>query len=107
MEAVKSLQKVTTVAELDAVLQRQPSVTVLVYATWCPYCMRFLPVFTKHAQGREEFVLAEDNSEAIAEEYEVEIIPTVLRFEKGRIVARLDGTPGIGLNETQLLEFLR
>ncbi|HOP74418.1 MAG TPA: thioredoxin family protein [Bacillota bacterium] len=107
MEAAKTLQKATTIAELDAILQRQLSATVLVYANWCPYCMRFLPVFQKHAQGRDEFVLAEDNSEVIAEEYEVEIIPTVLRFERGRVVARLDGTPGVGLNENQLVDFLR
>ncbi|HPT88424.1 MAG TPA: thioredoxin family protein [Bacillota bacterium] len=107
MEAAKTLQKATTIAELDAILQRQLSATVLVYANWCPYCMRFLPVFQKYAQGRNEFVLAEDNSEVIAEEYEVEIIPTVLRFERGRVVARLDGTPGVGLNENQLVDFLR
>lgn len=107
MESGYQLQKVTTVAELDAILQQRPLVTVLVYASWCPFCMRFLPVFIKHALGRNEFILAEDNPEAIAEEYEVDIIPTVLRFENGRIVARLDGTPGVGLTESQLVDFIR
>jgi hypothetical protein len=32
----------------------------------------------------------------------VDVVPTVLLFEKGKVIKRLDGTPGAGLNEKQL-----
>jgi hypothetical protein len=36
----------------------------------------------------------------------VDVVPTVLVFEKGKVKKRLDGAAGIGLSEKQLLDFV-
>ncbi len=96
---------VTDERQFDQVLKAEGNVMALIYATWCPYCRMFLPTFRKFADGRNNFVLVQDNQEILADRYEVDVIPTVLCFENGQISQRLDGTLGVGLSERQLMEF--
>jgi thioredoxin 1 len=98
---------INEVTELEALLKTNGKLVILVYATWCPFCMRFLPVFKKYAKDDGQFILAEDNNEIVAEKYDVDIVPTVLVFENGQIIKRLDGGAGIGLTESELSEFLQ
>jgi hypothetical protein len=35
------------------------------------------------------------------------VVPTVLVFEKGKLVKRLDGLHGVGLSEKQLMDFVK
>jgi thioredoxin 1 len=100
------MQIIKESAEFEAVLKTKDKLIALVYATWCPFCMRFLPVFRKYA-GDDRFILMEDNDEKVAEKYDVDIIPTVLIFENGKVVQRLDGVPGRGLTEPEWLSFLK
>jgi thioredoxin 1 len=82
-------------------------VITLFYASWCPFCARFLPVFQKHlAQTGRQVVLVQDDQENMAGAYSVKIYPTVLFFENGAVSKRLDGVPGVGLDEKQLAEFI-
>lgn len=106
MNITKDYRIVKDESRLDEILKMTEKALVLVYATWCPFCMRFLPVFQRYAQGKDNYIFAEDNQEMIAEQYHVDIIPTVLFFEKGEVTLRLDGAPGMGLNEKQLLDFI-
>jgi hypothetical protein len=43
----------------------------------------------------------------VTEKYAIDVFPTVLFFEKGRLVRRLDGTHNRGLRQDQLEEFAR
>jgi thioredoxin 1 len=80
---------------------------VLIYASWCPFCIRFLPVFTKYAPKMEaQCFMVKDDQEIIADQYAVEVVPTVLFFENGQVSKRLDGILGVGLKEKQLAEFI-
>ena len=82
-------------------------VIALFYASWCPFCARFLPVFQKQiAQTGRQVVLVQDDQEAMAGTYLVKIYPTVLLFENGAVSKRLDGAPGVGLSEQQFTEFI-
>jgi len=82
-------------------------VVALFYASWCPFCVRFLPAFERQAErGGRRFVVVQDDREAIADHYSVTLYPTVLCFEKGGVSKRLDGEQGVGLKEEQLTEFL-
>jgi len=47
-----------------------------------------------------------DDEERIADLYGIDVFPTLVLFEKGMIVKRLDGKPGLGLNETQIADFV-
>ena len=93
--------------DLDQALKQADKVIALVYASWCPFCSRFLPVFKKQAEGRERnFLLVQDDEETIGDKYSIRIFPTVLFFEKGVLSQRLDGIAGAGLQEKQLVEFI-
>ena len=93
--------------DLAQTLKANNKVIALFYASWCPFCSRFLPVFKKQAEGKERnFLLVQDDEETIGDKYSIRIFPTVLFFDKGVLLKRLDGTAGAGLQEKQLVEFI-
>jgi thioredoxin-like negative regulator of GroEL len=67
-----------------------------------------LPVFEKFAKGKTRACarVVTDDKAKLCEEYSIEVVPTVLVFEQGKIVKRLDGVSGIGLSEKQLMNFV-
>ena len=94
--------------DLDKLLKTNDRVIALVYASWCPFCKKFLPIFQQYAQEEQQYFLCvQDDEERIGDKYSIQIFPTVLFFEKGSISKRLDGKPGVGLSEKQLAEFVR
>ena len=94
--------------DLDEILRTKESVIAVFYASWCPFCKKFLPIFMRNAEGeRRDFLSVQDDEETLVDKYSVKIFPTVLYFEKGIISKRLDGIPGVGLQEQQLAEFVR
>jgi thiol-disulfide isomerase/thioredoxin len=56
--------------DLIEILKAANRVIALIYASWCPFCVRFLPIFKKHAEkeGRH-FVIIQDKQETIADKY--------------------------------------
>jgi thioredoxin len=94
--------------DLIEILRDKNCVIALFHASWCPYCVKFLPIFKKHAEGEgRKFVILQDDQETIADQYSVKVYPTVLFFENGVISKRLDGMLGVGLDEKQLVEFIK
>jgi len=94
--------------DLNEIVQAQGRVIALVYASWCPFCRRFLPVFQQQSQEKQRhFLRVQDDRETVAEKYEIDVFPTLLFFEDGAVVKRLDGAPGAGLNEKQLTDFIQ
>ncbi len=93
--------------DLAAELKAKDKIIALFYASWCPFCSRFLPVFKKQAQGKaRNFLLVQDDKEILCDKYAIGIFPTVLFFENGVLAKRLDGAAGVGLQEKQLVEFI-
>ncbi|HEX7713843.1 MAG TPA: thioredoxin family protein [Bacillota bacterium] len=107
MNRVNQCQLVANESDLNEALKLNEQMLTLVFATWCPFCQRFLPVFEKYARGREDFLLIQDDQEIVADRYEVEVVPTALYFEKGILEKRLDGELGVGLSERQLRDFIK
>jgi thioredoxin 1 len=90
------------------VLKMQERLIALFYASWCPFCVSFLPVFERHAKGAGlSCLVVKDDREIMGNKYSVEVVPTVLFFEKGKVAKRLDGLLGVGLNEKQLTKFIQ
>ena len=88
-------------------LRATDRVIALFYASWCPFCVKFLPIFKKHAEGEgRHFVIVQDDQETIADQYSVKVYPTVLFFENGVVSKRLDGILRVGLDEKQMVEFV-
>jgi thioredoxin 1 len=98
------MSKIDVEYDLDDALKSKGRVFVLFYASWCPFSQRFLPIFEKYAQENPQGCLRvkTDDKAKLCERYSVDVVPTVLLFEKGKVIKRLDGTPGAGLNEKQL-----
>jgi len=95
-------------ADLDKALKEKDKIIAFVYASWCPFCRKILPVFQQLAQdGRRNFLLVEDDGENIAERYTIDVFPTLLFFNKEKVALRLDGKPGVGLNEKQVKDFIK
>jgi thiol-disulfide isomerase/thioredoxin len=94
--------------ELRNLVKSGRGIFVLFYADWCPFSRAFLPVYEKYAAGRDaEFlrILLDGNAE-VFNEHSVEVYPTVLYFEEGRVSRRLDGKHLVGLREKQLCDLI-
>lgn len=93
---------------LREVLKENHRVIALFYASWCPFCVKILPSFQKHAEGEEGiFLLVKDDREKIADKYSVTVYPTAMMFEMGVISKRLDGVLGVGFTAGQLADFIQ
>jgi thioredoxin-like negative regulator of GroEL len=81
-------------------------VIVLFCASWCPFSQRFLAAFEKFSKSSHEGCLriVTDDKPGLCEKYKVDVVPTVLVFEKGRVIKRLDGAGGVGLSEFESAE---
>ncbi len=102
------MKRVEQPQELEAAVQGKRAV-VLVHATWCPYCRAYRPVFEKATQGSDLEVIeavVDDEENPIWSDYQVDIVPTVLFFEDGKVTRRLDGRPGVGLTKDELVAAL-
>jgi thioredoxin-like negative regulator of GroEL len=96
--------------DLADALRFDEKVCVLFYASWCPFCRSFLPIFNKEAQTnhRDKFlrVRMDDEANPIWGKYDINVVPTVIFFKAERVWRRLDGVLGAGLREEQLRSFL-
>jgi thiol-disulfide isomerase/thioredoxin len=93
--------------DLQETLRTRKKVIALFYASWCPFCVRFLPVFRKKAeQEGQYFAAVQDDRDTLGDPYSIKILPTVIFFENGAVSKRLDGISGIGLNERQFEDFV-
>ena len=82
---------------------------VLFYASWCPFSQAFLTTYLEARRGRRAVLRAHHRRRRRRprEKYAIDVFPTVLFFEKGRLVKRLDGVYHRGLSQGQLEDFAR
>lgn len=107
MKTTKGCVLVDNEQGLTDALTAKERVIALFYASWCPFCVDFLPIFQKCAKGEGlGFLFVQDDQETMGDRYAVEVVPTVLLFEKGNVAKRLDGVLGVGLNEKKLTDFI-
>jgi thioredoxin 1 len=99
---------IETEVGLDAMLKKCPRVLVLFYASWCPHSRRFLPIFEDYALGNDQQFcrVMTDQMSGCEDTYAIEVVPTVIFFENGKVVKCLDGVLGSGLTEGQLDSFI-
>jgi thioredoxin 1 len=96
-------------AELDEAVRSRDKLMVLFYATWCPFSRAFLKTYLDHAAAGDPCYarIIVDDDDPLVEKYDINVFPTVLFFEKGALVRRLDGAFHRGLTQGQLEDFAR
>jgi thiol-disulfide isomerase/thioredoxin len=103
---MRSMIEVDNEQDLNSQLKTNEKVLALFYASWCPYCMSFVPVFDKKvvnfSVGSVIHVLLDDYDNPLWDDYSIDAVPTVIFFDKGKVYGRLNGKFGVGLNEKQL-----
>ena len=104
------MMKVSDKKNLNVLLQQNKRVLVLFCASWCPFCRSFFSVFDKRA-AKYSFdstvhAYIDDYDNPLWEDYSIEAVPTVILFEQGQAVRRLDAELGAGLREKQFAEWL-
>ena len=107
MENGKSELKVIK-GDLEDILKTKKQAFVLFYASWCSFSRAFLPIYDRYFEKQPETFLRVmiDDREELMDRYSVEIVPTVIFFDNGRIKRRCDGEAGIGLSEKRLIDII-
>ena len=97
------MNKVYTTQDLDVELQKNHKVLALFYASWCPFCVGFVPTFdkivAKMSFEKVIHVLLDDYDNSLWDDYDVPAVPTIIYFEDSKVCKRLDAQLGRGLNE--------
>ena len=108
METKDTCILIDTEQELEGVLKNKESMFILFYAPWCGFSQRFLPIFEKCSldTSRQCYRMMIDELPRLCEKYQIEVFPTVIFFENGKPVHRLDGDQGVGLSEQQFRELI-
>jgi len=108
MSADDKCALVGNTTDLDKALKEKDKVIAFVYASWCPFCRKILPVFQEQARdGRRNFLLIADDEENIAERYTRDAFCTLFFFNTRACSRWLEGTTGVGLNGKLVKHFLQ
>lgn len=76
------------------------------FATWCPPCKMLSPVVEKIGNSTNEFDVGKldiDESQTLAMQYKVNVVPTMIIFKAGKEVERMEGY----LDESTILSKVR
>lgn len=108
MNSTENSILIKTEQDLKKILKTKNAFFILFYAAWCPFSQRFLPIFEDCTKDTPHtcYRMMIDEHPDLCEKYSVAVYPTVLFFENGKAVKRLDGTYGVGLNEKQLKDLI-
>jgi thiol-disulfide isomerase/thioredoxin len=97
--------------QIDAILTKTNKLLLMFYADWCPFCQKFKPMFESlpcftdsqsNVKYRAYGATLNDNDNPLWERFSINSVPTLVAFDKARVVARRDARMGIGLTKSDL-----
>jgi thioredoxin 1 len=86
-------------------LRRAGRYLVCFTASWCPFCRAFEPRFSARGSrlgAMGAFADVDDEESPLWERFHLDVIPTLVAFEDGATVGRIDGVLGRGLDDRAL-----
>jgi thioredoxin 1 len=100
--------------QFDNLLSSKEKALVMFYADWCPFCQRFKPIFESAISTmsiNNGYTLYEskvnDDDNPLWDRFSIFAVPTLLAFDKGKIISRRDAKMGVGLNQSDLDSMLK
>jgi len=101
------MNTITNPPSLKDHLSSDGKTAVLFIMSICPFCRSFGPIFEQFAKNHaKDFdfltVVLDDQGNPLWEEYDINVVPTVIIFHGGSAILRLDGRPGEGLSSKDL-----
>ena len=89
----------------EEVLNADKPVLLDFWAPWCGPCRRVLPIVEEIAEENSEIKVVKvnvDEESALANQYGIMTIPTLMVFKEGKVVKQVSGA----LSKTQILDML-
>ena len=87
------MQNMNAEAFRDALARSEKPVLVDFWAPWCTYCRRIAPAFDKIAQQYADSLIVGkvniDEEPALAQQEQIEVIPTLVLYRGGQSVASI------------------
>jgi len=93
----------------DRIINSNRPVSMLFYATYCPYCKRFIPIFEKYEKDMRSLLARSDitdDDNPLWEKYSIDAVPTVIVFKKGVEIGRIFSKPGLCITEDNFEDLL-
>ncbi|NVM28615.1 MAG: thioredoxin family protein [Candidatus Helarchaeota archaeon] len=90
-------------------VRKYTKVVIECYADWCRPCKALEPILMKLASMHREILFAKldiDKSAVIADQFQVQGVPTILFFRNGSLVDRQSGAIPIKTIEAHIRKFL-
>ena len=79
--------------EFRSIISGEKPVLAEFWAPWCVYCRRIAPALEKVAQQREDSLAVVqvniDEAPQLARELQIEVVPTMLLYKGGQIIASI------------------
>ena len=92
-------------------LRDSRNILAVFYATWCPFCRRFLNLFETAMADKTDPLGARvdisDDENPLWETFGLEIVPSLIGFRDGVSIVRKNGSAGVGLDMLELEDALR
>jgi thioredoxin 1 len=95
--------------QLTKLLSSGDKALVMFYADWCPFCQRFMPIFESIAANSNSTASykiygakVNEDSNPLWDRFSLNAVPTIIAFNKGKIVSRRDAKMGVGLDKSDL-----
>lgn len=91
------------------VLSSEEPVMALFHAQWCGFCRAFMPTFRRADADGVKFVEVDisDYDNPLWDSYAIEVVPTLILFDGGRVVSRADGRYMRGLDDADMAGMLQ
>ena len=95
MVVLYPIQKNKTMSSFNEIIQSDKPVLVDFFATWCGPCQMLGPILTEVKNNLGERIsiikIDVDKNQAVAAQYQVRGVPTMILFQKGKPLWRQSG----------------
>ena len=96
--------------DFSAIISGDQPVLVDFYADWCGPCKVMAPVLKefkqRHANRITNLKIDVDRNQSVAAKYQISGIPTLILFQKGKILWRKSGALPIHVLEAELKKYI-